>query len=248
MTAVQPFFMMPAPLSQAQINDFPYPSYFRAPPLHQQTNAVDAYYRQVWTHSLVGPKTKANSEAAAANKKKEEEAAASKKAKEAEATAVAAAGWRTMYFYGGEDTRQTMMRAGLNGVSVDVGEWKWVGEPGNGGFRICEVRKKTDVKPPKGSEDLTPALAWHLIQGVPGAPSWGYKANDGAFEPPRPAGSGSGVPRYAGQHGQGTWREYECAATSCGATLACADCTSCCTRYSPCSSACHCGHVHTHWH
>ena len=59
----------------------------------------------------------------AANKKDEEakkvkEAEAAKEVKRAEATTIAAAGWTTMYFYGGEDTRQTMIRTGLHGVSV----------------------------------------------------------------------------------------------------------------------------------
>ena len=248
MAAMQPFAMMPAPPSQAQV---PYPFYCRAPPLHQQTNAVDAYYRQVWARPSFGQKTKANVEASAANKKDEEEAKkvkeaeAAKEVKRAEATTIAAAGWTTMYFYGGEDTRQTMIRAGLHGVSVDVGDWKWVGEPGNGGFRICEVRKKKGVHPPKGSEDLTPALAWHLIQGVPGAPSLGYKPSDGTFEPPRPAGSGSGVPRYAGQHVQDPWREHECAANSCGPICARAECLTACKCSGP---PCGCTHAQMHWY
>ena len=49
MAAMQPFAMMPTPPSQAQV---PYPFYCRAPPLHQQTNAIDAYCRQVWALQL----------------------------------------------------------------------------------------------------------------------------------------------------------------------------------------------------
>lgn len=175
------------------------PSYYRTAPIPQHTSyTTQNYYRQAWASSPAG--LQAQSDAAAAKKKADDESAAAlkKKSDEAAATAIAAAGWTTMYFSGGEDTRQTMLRAGLNGVSCDVGEWKWVGEPGNGGFRICEVRKKKDVQPPREAEGFTPALAWHLMQGVQGPPSWGLGRQHGPFEPPRPSG-GPGGARYAGQ-------------------------------------------------
>jgi len=194
------------PTAPAQVVAAPmphkYPVYHRSAPIHQHIydSLVPTCCYQAWLRP--GQKAKAEADTAAAKKRKEEEEAAAKKRADEEA-AIAAAGWNTMYFSGGEDTRQTMIRAGLNGVSCDVGEWKWIGEPGNGGFRICEVRKKKDVKPPKGAEGMTPALAWHLIQGVSGPPSWGYGSVHGTFQPPQPSG-GNGVPRYAAETGQRT--------------------------------------------
>ena len=186
------------PVSQA-VAPYSYPIYHRTAPIHQHTydSQVATLRYQAWLQSPAGQNAKAEADAAAAKKKKEDEEAAEKKKKTDEKAAIAAAGWNTMYFSGGEDTRQTMMRAGLNGVSCEVGEWKWVGEPGNGGFRICEVRKKKEVQPPKGAEGLTPALAWHLMQGVSGPPSWGYGPVNGTFQPPQPSGV-NGAPRYAG--------------------------------------------------
>jgi len=193
-----------APGSQAVAAPTPhsYPLYHRSAPIHQHTydSQVATFRYQTWLRTSAGQKAKAEADGAAAKKKKEDQEAAEKKKKADEKAAIAAAGWNTMYFSGGEDTRQTMMRAGLNGVSCDVGEWKWVGEPGNGGFRICEVRKKANVQPPKGAEGLTPGLAWHLIQGVSGPPSWAYGPANGTFQPPQPSG-GNGVPRYAGGSG-----------------------------------------------
>lgn len=179
-----------------------YPVYYRSAPIPQHTydSQVATYRYQTWLRSPAGQKAKSEADTKAAKKKKEDEEALEKKKKADEKAAIAAAGWNTMYFSGGEDTRQTMIRAGLNGVSCEVGEWKWVGEPGNGGFRICEVRKKKDVQPPKGAESMTPALAWHLMQGVSGPPSWGYGPAHGTFQPPQPSG-GSGIPRYAGGSG-----------------------------------------------
>ena len=181
---------------------YSYPVYHHSAPIHQHTydSQVATYRYQAWLRSPAGQKAKAEADAAAAKKTKEDKEAAEKKKKADEAAAIAAAGWNTMYFSGGEDTRQTMIRAGLNGVSCDVGEWKWIGEPGNGGFRICEVRKKKNVQPPKGAEGMTPALAWHLMQGVSGPPSWGYGPAHGTFQPPQPSG-GNGIPRYAGGSG-----------------------------------------------
>lgn len=171
-----PTYVVPHP-------QFTYPAYYRTGPVtaHNTADTVGAYYRQA----------RANS--AKAQKEAEEAAARQKRANEA--AAIAAGGWNTMYFSGGEDTRQTMIRAGLNGVNCEVGDWKWVGEPGNGGFRICEVRKKQNVQVPPGAASLTPALAWHLMQGVSGAPSWGYGPVNGTFEPPRPTGP-NGLPAY----------------------------------------------------
>ncbi|KAF8460595.1 hypothetical protein BDZ91DRAFT_738783, partial [Kalaharituber pfeilii] len=176
------------------------PVYYRTGPIYQSGD-VSAYYRQAAARSgAAATKKKKEEEEAAAKKRKEEEEATSKKEKgeeAARAAKIAADGWNTMYFFGGEDTREMVKRAGLNGVSVEVGEWKWVGEPGNGGFRICEVRKKHNVAPPEAANGLTPALAWHMMLGVKGASSWGYGSQHGTFQPPRPGSSM--VPRYAGE-------------------------------------------------
>lgn len=159
----------------------PYPSqthqYTRTAPLF---SSVDSYYRQYEYQR----RQEAAAKKAVEEKAKKEKAEADKKAAEAklkadkEAAAKLAkeirdrhaqAGWNTQHFFGGEETRQMFLHSGLDGHNVEVGPFKYVGEPGNGGFRIAEVRKKISTKPPTAANLLTPALAYHLLKGPPGA-------------------------------------------------------------------------------
>ncbi|KAI5799309.1 hypothetical protein DFH27DRAFT_653585 [Peziza echinospora] len=148
-----------------------YSPYYRTAPLPQKPptySSLDAYYRH---HGLLPPRLRPANPPAPTPPADPH-------------------GLTPLYFSGNDDTVQLLHRAGLNGASVDITPWKWVGEPGNGGFRICEVRKKKveDIVLPQGMESMTRGLAAHLLMGVRGARSQGWGEGDGWF--PGPEGPG----------------------------------------------------------